>query len=101
MSASKIIAGMSEAIAFVDGDESKARARARARTVRVPDNINVKAVREKLGMSQPEFAINFGIPLATLRNWEQGRRRPEAMARVLLRIIDDHPDVVERTLLAC
>jgi len=94
MSASKIIAGMSDAIAFMDGDESAAT----ARTVRVPDNINVKAVREKLGMSQPEFAINFGIPLATLRNWEQGRRRPEAMARVLLRIIDDHPDVVERTL---
>jgi putative transcriptional regulator len=96
MSASKIIAGMSEAIAFMDGDEGAAR----ARTVRVPDNINVKAVREKLGMSQPEFAINFGIPLSTLRNWEQGRRRPEAMARVLLRIIDDHPDIVERTLSA-
>jgi len=94
MSGGKIIEGLHEALAYAQGDKDAGR----ARTVRVPDNIDVKSVREKLKMSQPEFAMKFGIPLSTLRNWEQGRRRPEAMARVLLRIIDDHPDVVERTL---
>ena len=94
MSGHKIIEGLNEALAYAKGDKDAGR----ARTVRVPDNIDVKSVREKLKMSQPEFALKFGIPLATLRNWEQGRRRPEAMARVLLRIIDDNPDVVERTL---
>lgn len=94
MSGAKIIEGLEEALAYSRGDKDAGR----ARTVRVPDHIDVKAVREKLNMSQPAFAIKFGIPLATLRNWEQGRRRPEAMARVLLRIIDDNPDIVERSL---
>ncbi len=94
MSGAKIIEGLNEALEYARGDKDAGR----ARTVRVPENINVKSVREKLGMSQPEFAMKFGIPLATLRNWEQGRRKPEAMARVLLRIIDDNPHVVERSL---
>lgn len=97
MSGIKIINGLEEALAHAKGDETIGR----ARTMRVPENIDVKAVREKLGMSQNEFAVKFGIPLSTLRNWEQGRRRPEAMARVLLRIIDHDPDVVERSLMAC
>jgi len=94
MSGRKIIEGLNDALAHARGVEDAGR----ARTVRVPDHIDVKSVREKLGMSQPAFALKFGIPLATLRNWEQGRRRPEAMARVLLRIIDDNPKIVEKTL---
>jgi len=49
-------------------------------------------------MSQEEFATQFGISPATLRNWEQGRRHPEGPARVLLNIIEREPAAVQRAL---
>jgi DNA-binding transcriptional regulator YiaG len=49
--------------------------------------IDVRGVRRRLGLSQSEFASKFGFPTATLRNWEQGRTRPDGPARVLLAII--------------
>jgi putative transcriptional regulator len=60
----------------------------------------VKAVRKRLGMTQPEFAARFGIPVGTLRDWEQKRRRPEGPARVLLTVIDREPEAVKRALSA-
>jgi putative transcriptional regulator len=55
---------------------------------------DVRSLRESYGLSQPKFAALLGISVATLRNWEQGRRRPEGSARVLLRIVAKHPDAV-------
>lgn len=55
-------------------------------------------VRGRLKMTQEEFARNFGIPLGTLRDWEQNRSRPSDPARVLLRVIGTHPEVVIETL---
>jgi len=55
---------------------------------------DVKAVRAKLGTSQSEFAVMIGVSVATLRNWEQGRRMPEGPALALLRVAAKHPDVV-------
>jgi len=55
---------------------------------------DVRGLRESYGLSQPKFAALLGISVGTLRNWEQGRRRPEGSARVLLRIVAKHPDVV-------
>lgn len=55
---------------------------------------DVRGLRESYGLSQPKFATLLGISVGTLRNWEQGRRRPEGSARVLLRIAARHPDVV-------
>ena len=55
---------------------------------------DVKAVRAKLGTSQPEFAVMIGVSVATLRNWEQGRRIPEGPALALLRVAAKHPDIV-------
>ena len=49
-------------------------------------------------MSQNAFADQFGISPATLRNWEQGRRQPDGLARVLLTIIDREPAAVQRVL---
>lgn len=57
----------------------------------VPD---VLAIRERLGLSQTRMAALMGISVSTLRNWEQGRRRPEGPARVLLRVADKHPEAV-------
>jgi putative transcriptional regulator len=55
---------------------------------------DVRSLREGYGLSQPKFAALLGISVGTLRNWEQGRRRPEGSARVLLRIVAKHPDAV-------
>jgi transcriptional regulator with XRE-family HTH domain len=47
-----------------------------------------------MGLSQEEFAYLMGISVATLRNWEQGRRKPEGPARVLLKVASLHPEVL-------
>jgi putative transcriptional regulator len=65
--------------------------------VKVPEP-NVAAIRSKTGLSQPAFARSIGIPLGTLKNWEQGRRRPEGPARVLLALIDKRPAIVQEEL---
>ena len=59
---------------------------------------DVKAIRVKYGLSQAKFAKMLGISPATLRNWEQGRRKPEGPARVLLFIADKHPEAVLDTV---
>jgi putative transcriptional regulator len=77
-----------------------ARGTADPRTYRVhvPADIDVAAIRNGLGLSQGEFAGRFGIPVATLRDWEQGRRKPEGPARVLLLVIREEPKAVKRAL---
>jgi len=59
---------------------------------------DVKAVRARLGKSQTEFALMIGVSVATLRNWEQGRRTPDGPALALLRIAAVEPRAVERAL---
>jgi putative transcriptional regulator len=79
-----IIAGLKEAAAYARGEETGAR----VTVVWVPD---VRAIREKLDMSQREFADAYHIPLATLQDWEQGRRHPERTAAAYLKIITRLP----------
>lgn len=67
----------------------------RATRVSVTD-VDVKAIRERLLLSQEAFAERFGLRLATVKNWEQGRRAPENTAKILLRLIDSQPKLVER-----
>lgn len=55
---------------------------------------DVRAIREHYGLSQEKFASLIGISVGTLRNWEQGRRRPEGPARMLLRVAAKHPGAV-------
>jgi len=66
----------------------------------VPEQINVKAVRSKLGLSQAKFANQFGFSADAVRNWEQGRRRPDVAARAFLMVIDREPEAVRRALAA-
>lgn len=61
------------------------------RVIDVPDIVDVKAIRKRLGMSQRVFAETFGLKVASLRNWEQGRTEPEGPAKVLLTIINRKP----------
>lgn len=84
----KVVAGLRDAIASA----------ARVTRYDVPQSIDVKKLREKLGMSQPEFALKFGFSLGTLRQWEQGRRSPEGPARILLTVISHSPKTVKNAL---
>ncbi len=59
---------------------------------------DIKAIRERLGKSQAEFALMIGVSVATLRNWEQGRRTPEGPARALLKVAAENPDAVAEAL---
>jgi putative transcriptional regulator len=67
------------------------KAASRKFTTEIPD---VPRIRRQLGLTQEKFAMLLGISLATLRNWEQGRRRPEGPARILLCIVAKHPKTV-------
>ena len=64
----------------------------------VPADVDVRAIRTKLKMSQNAFAARFGILPSTLRDWEENRRHPDGAARVLLMVIDKEPDAVTRAL---
>lgn len=55
---------------------------------------DVKRIRENYKLSQRQFAALLGISVATLQNWEQGRRAPKGAARVLLQVAAKHPDAV-------
>ena len=89
----RIIASVKDAIDFKNGVENGSR----LTTDHVP-TVDARKVRRKLKLSQSEFAKRFGLPTATIQNWEQGRTRPDAPARLLLAVIDRHPEAVEDTL---
>jgi len=64
----------------------------------VPAMIEVAPVRKRLGLSQVDFARTFGLCAGTIRDWEQGRRKPEGAARILLAVIDKYPEIVQEVL---
>ncbi len=77
----------------------KAGARKPSRVARF-NPLEVKQVRRKLHVSQVQFAHLMGVSAATLRNWEQGRTRPEGAARALLKVAAKRPDIVLSALRA-
>jgi len=91
--ADRILAGLDDALAIAEG-----RAAPGSYAVHVPDDVDVRAIRTRLGLTQAAFASRFGFPKATVADWEQKRRRPEASARVLLTVIDREPEAVSRAL---
>lgn len=60
--------------------------------------VDVKRIRQRLRQSQTEFARMIGVSVATLQNWEQGRRRPVGPARALLTVAADNPKAVAAAL---
>ena len=52
----------------------------------------VRRVRQRLGLTQQQFAQRIDVPLDTIRNWEQGRRYPTGAAKTLLKILDKAPE---------
>ncbi len=86
-----ILRGAHEALAYARGED-------KGFVAHVPDRIDVKAIRRKVGLSQAKFAARFGFALDAIRNWEQGRRQPDQAARAFLTVIDREPEVVQRAL---
>ncbi len=84
----KLVAGMEAAIAYAKGDKSQG-------VEHVIYPIDVAAIRKKTGLSQGKFAEKFGFAKSAVQQWEQKRRTPERSAKLLLRIIETNPSVVE------
>ncbi len=63
-----------------------------------PVAVDVKAIRAKLGLTQKEFAARFCFDIDSVQNWEQGRYAPDSSTRILLAVIEKHPEVVEGVL---
>jgi putative transcriptional regulator len=83
----KISEGLNEALAFARGELKGAK-------LHVPPEINVRAIRSKLHLSQEDFASLFGFTINQIRDWEQGRCRPLGGVRAYLMIIDRDPKAV-------
>jgi putative transcriptional regulator len=90
--ADDLIESQTEALAHARGEKTGVR----VHTVEVPD---VRAIRHGLHMSQEKFAVTYRIPLSTLKNWEQGRRHPDAPAAAYLQVIARRPKETSEALL--
>jgi putative transcriptional regulator len=87
--------GLEDALAHAKGEKTGAR----VHQIDVPEP-DVTAIRTRSGLSQAEFARSIGVAVGTVRGWEQGRRRPEGPARVLLALIEKRPSIVQEELRA-
>jgi putative transcriptional regulator len=83
----KIAEGLNEALAIARGKAKPAR-------LYIPAEIDVKAIRARLSLSQPEFAALFGFTVNQIKDWEQGRSRPLGGVRAYLMIIERDPERV-------
>ena len=92
----RLIRSLKQAVAWASGEDVPVRVTI-VSVERTP-LIDVRAVRQKLGLSQARFALRFGFKAATVRNWEQGRTQPDGPARVLLAVIAHHPEAVDDAL---
>jgi putative transcriptional regulator len=88
-----IIRGLEQALAFANGTAKKG-----TYVVHIPPEIDVRAIRGRLGLTQQQFAVRFGFNINTLRHWEQGRRVPEGPTRAYLMVIDREPQAVQKAL---
>lgn len=93
--ADSIRRGLEEAVAYSTGKADETAYR-----IHVPERIDVKTIRTNLGMTQHEFAGQFGFSVNTLRHWEQGARQPEGPTRAYLLVIERAPKAVQKALRA-
>lgn len=89
-----ILRGAKEALDYTKGQKKGFK----SHKVKIPDQIDVRAVRDKLHMTRREFAEQFGFSVRTLEKWEQGIRHPEGAARAFLVVINRNPKAVASAL---
>lgn len=87
----QLVESMQQMNEIIDGERSSSREF-------VIDTLKVKEIRAKTGLSQAKFSKLIDVKLATLRNWEQGRRSPTGPAKALLKAIANDPAHVLRAL---
>jgi putative transcriptional regulator len=87
----RLITAADEALDFARGNLDPKSYR-----LHIPEDIDVKEIRDHLELSQSGFATKYAIPEPTLRDWEQGRRKPSGMARLFLLLLRYEPDAVHR-----
>ena len=88
----ELIASLQEAAAVVRGKTEAARVHT------PPGDMDVRAIRDRLGLTRAAFATRFGLAIAAVRDWEQGLRRPDPSARVLLMVISRSPGTVAQVV---
>ncbi|HEX2655302.1 MAG TPA: helix-turn-helix domain-containing protein [Xanthobacteraceae bacterium] len=66
--------------------------------INVPSDVDVKKIRRKLKMTQERFATRYGFTAARLKDWEQGRSKPDSAVRAYLMVIDRNPKAVDKAL---
>lgn len=88
----KLIAAALEARAIARGEAEPAG-------LFVPADVDVRAIRKKVGATQEEFAAEFCFSITQVRDWEQGRSRPLGSSRAYLLIIQEAPEMVRQLLL--
>lgn len=89
----KLSSSLNSVLSHVEGKKTKGRV-----TKYTPPEVNVVAIRTGLGYSQEQFAEYYGFSVGSIRNWEQGRRSPDGPARILLKIIEKNPKIVESAI---
>jgi len=90
----ELIQGMKEAVCYMRGKKTHTV----VHKVKIPDKIDVKSIRRNLKLSRPAFADKYGFSSRTLQHWEQGDRRPQGAARVLLLLLQREPETIEKIL---
>ncbi|OGT44428.1 MAG: transcriptional regulator [Gammaproteobacteria bacterium RIFCSPHIGHO2_12_FULL_37_34] len=86
----EIIKGMEEAVQYIHGKEP----RMIIHKVKVPDKIDVRGIRENLKLSRQQFSDYFGFSIRTVQHWEQGNRRPQGPAKILLLLLQREPNTI-------
>jgi putative transcriptional regulator len=89
----ELIESAEEALAIAEG-------RREPTAVFVPETIDIAAIRKRQKLSQAAFAKRYGLPAGTIKDWEQNRRRPDRAAMLLLKVIEQEPDMVAKAIRA-
>ena len=89
----ELIQSAEEALVIAEG-------RAEPAAVFIPETIDVAAIRKRQKLSQAAFAKRYGLPTGTIKDWEQNRRQPDRAAILLLKVIEQAPDMVARAIRA-
>lgn len=92
---SRMLQGAREALAYAKGEADSAEY-----GLHIPAQVDVRAIRRKLGLSQKEFAARYGFSFGRVRDWEQGRSNINGPSRILLTVIEKEPEAIERALSA-
>ena len=90
-----MLAGAKEALAYARGEADLTQYK-----VHIPEDIDVKAIREAAGLTQEAFALRYGFNLGRLRDLEQKRTRPDSVVRAYLLVIQKNPEAVKEALAA-